>query len=69
VNIPRLELFWMVDVGIWRFRQLILLEGRRVVRQIFPARAHGLWTYKPRQGRKAATVVRSASAVVTLAPF
>jgi hypothetical protein len=31
------------------------------------ARAHGLWTYEPRQGRKAATVVCSASAVVTLA--
>jgi len=26
-----------------------------------------MWTYKPRQGRKAAAVVRSASAVVTLA--
>jgi len=32
-----------------------------------PARAHGLWTYEPRQGRKAATAVCSASAVVTLA--
>src|SRR5436190_6827386 len=31
------------------------------------ARAHGMWTYEPRQGRKAATVVCSASAVVTLA--
>ena len=35
--------------------------------QIAAARAHGLWTYEPRQGRKAATVVCSASAVVTLA--
>jgi hypothetical protein len=36
----------------------------------FPfARAHGLWTYEPRQGRKAATVVCSAFAVVTLALF
>jgi hypothetical protein len=26
-----------------------------------------MWTYKPRQGRKAATVVCSTSAVVTLA--
>jgi hypothetical protein len=26
-----------------------------------------MWTYEPRQGRKAATVVCSASAVVTLA--
>ena len=34
-----------------------------------PARAHGLWTYEPRQGRKAATVVCSTSAVVTLATF
>jgi hypothetical protein len=33
-------------------------------------RAHGMWTYEPRQGRKAATVVCSTSAVVTLAlPF
>ena len=37
------------------------------LRQILSARAHGLWTYEPRQGRKAATVVCSASAVVTLA--
>ena len=28
-----------------------------------------MWTYEPRQGRKAATVVCSASAVVTLARF
>ena len=33
------------------------------------ARAHGMWTYEPRQGRNAATVVCSASAVVTLAFF
>jgi hypothetical protein len=33
------------------------------------ARAHGMWTYEPRQGRKAATVVCSVSAVVTLAFF
>jgi hypothetical protein len=32
-------------------------------------RAHGMWTYEPRQGRKAATVVCSTSAVVTLAFF
>jgi hypothetical protein len=37
------------------------------LRHILGARAHGLWTYEPRQGRKAATVVCSASAVVTLA--
>ena len=28
-----------------------------------------MWTYEPRQGRKAATVVCSTSAVVTLALF
>jgi hypothetical protein len=37
------------------------------LRHILSARAHGLWTYEPRQGRKAATVVCSALAVVTLA--
>ncbi len=31
------------------------------------ARAHGMWTYEPRQGRNAATVVCSTFAVVTLA--
>jgi DNA polymerase III subunit gamma/tau len=31
------------------------------------ARAHGAWTYEPRQGRNAATAVCSASAVVALA--
>ena len=33
------------------------------------ARAHGMWTYEPRQGRNAATVVCSAFAVVTLVFF
>jgi hypothetical protein len=28
-----------------------------------------MWTYEPRQGRKAATVVCSVSAVVTLTPL
>ena len=37
--------------------------------KFFFARAHGMWTYEPRQGRKAATVVCSAPAVVTLALF
>ena len=41
------------------------LRSRTVCR----ARAHGMWTYEPRQGRKAATVVCSVSAVVTLAFF
>ena len=38
----------------------------RLIHLVF-ARAHGMWTYEPRQGRNAATVVCSASAVVTLA--
>jgi hypothetical protein len=37
-----------------------------IFRKIFRVRAHGMWTYEPRQGRKAATVVCSVSAVVTL---
>jgi hypothetical protein len=45
------------------------LEGRAFVQQIHFAGAHGLWTYEPRQGRKAATVVCSTFAVVTLALF
>src|ERR1051326_2120855 len=45
----------------------IPLDARAAVRHILPARAHGLWTYEPRQGRKAATVVCSATAVVALA--
>jgi hypothetical protein len=47
----------------------ILLEGARWVQHIHGVRAHGMWTYEPRQGRKAATVVCSTSAVVTLALF
>jgi len=31
------------------------------------ARAHGVWTYEPREGRNAATAVCSTSAVVSLA--
>ena len=48
---------------------MILLENTVVLSQIFFARAHGMWTYEPRQGRKAATVVCSVSAVVTLVFF
>jgi hypothetical protein len=44
-----------------------LLEAVARLLQALAARAHGMWTYKPRQGRKAATVVCSTSAVVTLA--
>jgi hypothetical protein len=47
----------------------LLLETGLGLRHISGARAHGMWTYEPRQGRKAATVVCSASAVVTLAFF
>ena len=47
----------------------LLLEPENGLRHISAARAHGMWTYEPRQGRKAATVVCSASAVVTLAFF
>ena len=43
-----------------------LLDETAGLRQIYFARAHGMWTYEPRQGRKAATVVCSVSAVVTL---
>jgi hypothetical protein len=48
---------------------MILLEAAAKLAQAFVARAHGMWTYEPRQGRKAATAVCSASAVVTLAPL
>ena len=47
----------------------ILLEGDGAVGLNRRARGHGMRTYEPRQGRKAATVVCSASAVVTLAFF
>jgi len=46
-----------------------LLEERFQLTQHFRVRAHGMWTYEPRQGRKAATAVCSASAVVTLTFF
>src|SRR5437868_673534 len=58
------------EAQAWLVRALsraFLLAARTELRQIYFARAHGLWTYEPRQGRKAATVVCSASAVVTLA--
>jgi len=41
-------------------------EARPNVKAEF-ARAHGMWTDEPREGRNAATAVCSASAVVTLA--
>jgi len=48
---------------------LLSLDNELIVRQIQGVRAHGMWTYEPRQGRKAATVVCSVSAVVTLTLF
>jgi hypothetical protein len=52
------------------WRQSLRLPLRRECGLLLLARAHGMWTWEPRQGRKAATVLCSASAVVTLAfPF
>ncbi len=51
------------------FAVAVLLEPRRGVRQIPLRQAHGIWELRTRQGRKAATVVCSAPAVVTLALF
>ena len=42
------------------------LRARFILEMIF-ARAHGVWTYEPREGRNAATAVCSTSAVVSLA--
>gem|GEM_PF-6261907 len=44
-----------------------MLRNTRLTFHTNFARAHGMQTYEPRQGRKAATVVCSASAVVALA--
>ena len=54
----------------WKFgkwAEHFSLKPRPAWRTLPSARAHGMWTYEPRQGRKAATVVCSTSAVVTLA--
>ena len=48
-------------------KQNLAGAGRGSYLEIEFARAHGMWTYEPRQGRNAATAVCSASAVVTLA--
>jgi hypothetical protein len=49
---------------------LNLLEPWEIAAYFVRARAHGMRTYEPRQGRNAATVVCFASAVVTLVfPF
>jgi len=45
------------------------LDRGHAVRHTVIARACGVWTYEPRQGRKAATAVCFAIAAVTLAPF
>src|ERR1035441_1194119 len=55
--------------GRERGRKYEVLDKRRGLRQTFFARACGVWTYEPRQGRKAATAVCFAIAAVTLAPF
>jgi hypothetical protein len=55
--------------GHERFALQFPLGLQSGLRHILFARAHGLWTYEPRQGRKAATAVCSAFAVVTLALF
>src|SRR5260370_16994649 len=54
-------------LGRVELRVEFLLEARPRLRLNSSARAHGMWTHEPRQGRKAATAVCSASAVVTLA--
>src|ERR1017187_881947 len=51
-----------VLVSLW-------LDKRRGLRQTFFARACGVWTCEPRQGRKAATATCFAIAAVTLAPL
>src|ERR1043165_10221559 len=53
----------------WCKNPRINLEADSKLRSICSARAHGMRTYEPRQGRKAATAVCSVSAVVTLAFF
>jgi len=68
----KLENSFAVDVEAGRRLQdfgyrIFPLAAAITLLQSSCARAHGLWTYEPRQGRKAATVVCSASAVVTLA--
>jgi hypothetical protein len=50
-------------------RERLSLKPPSPWRKIAFVRAHGMWTYEPRQGRKAATVVCSVSAVVTLTFF
>jgi DNA polymerase III subunit gamma/tau len=49
--------------------RILVLEAGLAVRLNTGARGHGMWTHEPRQGRKAATVVCSASAVDSLALF
>ena len=57
----------MLGWAVMRRRVETNLAASEGVRLSTRARAHGMRTYEPRQGRKAATVVCSASAVVTLA--
>jgi len=50
-------------------RFALWLDIRRGLRHSLVARACGVWTCEPRQGRKAATATCFAIAAVTLAPF
>ncbi len=50
-----------------RFKQFLPALAAALMLGAGFARAHGAWTYEPRQGRNAATAVCSASAVVALA--
>ena len=59
-----------ISIGLYTpFELTLSLDKWEIFAHIGGVRAHGMWTYEPRQGRKAATVVCSVSAVVTLTPF
>src|ERR1019366_4840390 len=59
---------WLQNNGRSFVLVTLWLDKRRGLRPTFFARACGVWTYEPRQGRKAATAVCFAIAAVTLAP-
>src|SRR5207245_2324387 len=65
--IPKRQTLWRARAQESSNEQSFLLDEGSRLRQILGVRAHGMWTYEPRQGRNAATAVCSASAVVTLA--
>src|ERR1039458_762626 len=60
---------WLQNNGRPFVLVTLWLDKRRGLRQTFFARACGVRTYEPRQGRKAATAVCFAIAAVTLAPL